>query len=220
MGFGHEGEKTKRANGHVPGVTASKEKRPKATAADIEAAFARSFLAHGYRGTSVDAVAKELGVPKGSVFYHIGTKEEVFFRVQFQGMREFTDRLREIAESGEPADLRLREAIRDSVRRVDPSAGPLFAISRDSHHLQADHAAELEAVRHEYQTLFIGIIEAGVRDGIFRHQEHLKVVVFGILRFIGLVRDWYRPDGELSLNELADLYWEFTCRGLGHEVVN
>ncbi|MYR08292.1 TetR family transcriptional regulator [Gordonia sp. SID5947] len=116
-------------------MTPPKAKRPKATAADIEAAFARSFLANGYRGTSVDAVAKDLGMPKGSIFYHIGTKEAVFFRVQMAGMREFTDRLREISESDEPAEIRLREAIRDSVRRVDPSAGPLFAMSRDNHHL-------------------------------------------------------------------------------------
>ncbi|WP_237421953.1 hypothetical protein [Gordonia sp. SID5947] len=68
--------------------------------------------------------------------------------------------------------------------------------------------------------MFIGIIEDGVAAGTFRQQEHLKVVVFGILRFIGLVKDWYRPDGELSLNELADLYWSFTCRGLGHEPEN
>ncbi|MGC4961408.1 TetR/AcrR family transcriptional regulator [Gordonia sp. DT101] len=201
-------------------MTPPKAKRSRATATEIEAAFARSFLAHGYRGTSVDAVAKDLGMPKGSIFYHIGTKEAVFFRVQMAGMREFTDRLREIAESGEPAEIRLREAIRDSVRRVDPSAGPLFAMSRDNHHLPPEHAAELEEVRRDYQALFIGIIEDGVAAGTFRPQEHLKVVVFGILRFIGLVKDWYRSDGELSLNELADLYWSFTCRGLGHEPEN
>ncbi|OYD66956.1 TetR/AcrR family transcriptional regulator [Rhodococcus sp. OK302] len=196
-----------------------KEKRPKIEASEIEAAFARSFLANGFRGTSVDSVARELGVPKGSVFYHIGTKEEVFFRVQMEGMREFTHQLRQITNSGNPPEIQLREAIRDSVRRVDPSAGPLFAISRDSHHLQPEHAAELEAVRHDYQSLFIGIIESGIDAGIFRTQEHLKVVVFGILRFIGLVRDWYNPDGDLSLDELADVYWVFICGGLGHDAL-
>ncbi|WP_232718816.1 TetR/AcrR family transcriptional regulator [Gordonia metallireducens] len=199
-------------------MTPPKTQRTKVTVTDIEAAFARSFLVNGYRGTSVDAVAKELGVPKGSIFYHIGTKEAVFFRVQMAGMREFTNRLRDIANTSEPAEIRLREAIRDSVRRVDPTAGPLFAMSRDNHHLPPEHAAELEAVRREYQALFTGIVEDGVEAGTFRRQEHLKVVIFGILRFIGLVRDWYRADGELSLNELADVYWAFICRGLGHEV--
>lgn len=204
------------AHGHIE--MTPKDKRSKVEISEIEAAFARSFLANGFRGTSVDSVAKELGVPKGSVFYHIGTKEEVFFRVQMEGMREFTDQLRQIANSDDSPEIQLREAIRDSIRRVDPSVGPLFTISRDSHHLQPEHAAELEALRHDYQSLFIGIIESGIDAGIFRTQEHLKVVVFGILRFIGLVRDWYNPDGDLSLNELADVYWVFTCGGLGHDV--
>lgn len=199
-------------------MTTRKRERGKGSAKEIEDAFARSFLEKGYRGTSVEAIAHELDIPKGSVFYHIGTKEAVFFRVQFEGMVEFTDSLRAIVEEDAPADVRLRSAIRDSVRRVDPSAGPLFMLSRDSHFLEPEHARELAAVRHEYQTLFTRIVEDGIDAGIFHPQEHLKVVVFGILRLVGLVRDWYRPDKDASLMDIADTYWRFICRGLGYEV--
>lgn len=194
---------------------AAKREREKPTARDIETAFARSFLEKGYRETSVESIARELGIPKGSVFYHIGTKEAVFFRVQMEGMREFTDRLGEIAQEDISAELRLKNAIFDSLRRVDPSVGPLFSVSRDSHYLEPENARKLEAVRHEYQELFIKIIQDGIDDGVFAPQQHLKVVVFGILRFIGLVRDWYKPEGDLSLDQIAEVYWEFTCRGLG-----
>jgi AcrR family transcriptional regulator len=196
---------------------ARRKQQAKPGAKEIEAAFARGFQENGYQATSVESVARELGVPKGSLFYHIGTKEDVFFRVQQQGMQEFTDSLRAIAEREAPAEERLREAIRDSIRRVDPSSGPLFFMRRDNRYLSTEHRHELQGVRDDYQRLFTKIILDGVDAGVFMPQKQLGVVVFGILRMIGNVVDWYRPGGPLSLEEIANVYWEFICRALGYD---
>lgn len=200
-------------------VATPRRRRERPGPAEIAAAFAKSFLEKGYQGTSVESVARELDIPKGSVFYHIGTKEEVFFRVQMEGMEEFTASLRAIVQSSASPPERLREAIRDNIRRVDPAAGPLFNLTRDSHFLEKDHAREIEVVRDEYLSLFTSILDDGMEAGDFAPQPDTakKVVIFGLLRMIGLVRDWYRPGGDLSLSEVADIYWAFTCRGLGFE---
>jgi len=193
-------------------------KRNRVAEDEIVEAFARSFTKHGYLGTSVNSIALELGIAKGSVSYYIGSKEAILYRVHLEGIREFTEMLREIADSPLPAEQRLRAAIHDSLRRVDPEAGPLFHLSKDTRYLKPEHQATIAKVKREYLGLFTRIIEEGIDSGVFQPQTNLKVIIFGILRFVGLVKDWYNPDEALSLPEIAETYWEFICRGLGYQV--
>jgi len=44
----------------------------------IEAAM-RSFAEHGYQGSKVEEIASELGIAKGSIFQHFGSKAGLFF---------------------------------------------------------------------------------------------------------------------------------------------
>jgi TetR/AcrR family transcriptional repressor of mexJK operon len=57
--------------------------RPKSRekAADIRRAASDLFLAHGLRGTSMDAVAQAAGVSKQTVYSHFGSKEDLFAAV-------------------------------------------------------------------------------------------------------------------------------------------
>ena len=43
----------------------------------VEAAM-RSFAEHGYQGARVEDVAIELGIAKGSIFQHFGSKAGLF----------------------------------------------------------------------------------------------------------------------------------------------
>lgn len=49
--------------------------------ADIRRAATDLFLAHGLRGTSMDAVAQAAGVSKQTVYSHFGSKEDLFAAV-------------------------------------------------------------------------------------------------------------------------------------------
>lgn len=44
----------------------------------VEAAM-RSFAEHGYQGSKVEDIASELGIAKGSIFQHFGSKAGLFF---------------------------------------------------------------------------------------------------------------------------------------------
>ena len=68
----------------------------------------RAFLDNGYELTSMDAVAKQAGVARGSVYNHFSSKEELFLAVMRRGTAEFVERsLRHDADSKPPLE-RLR----------------------------------------------------------------------------------------------------------------
>jgi TetR/AcrR family transcriptional repressor of mexJK operon len=82
----------------------------------LDAATA-AFLEHGYRGTSMDAVAAAAGVSKQTVYQHFGSKEQLFhqlIRATVQAASDpVYDEVRELADGG-----RLEENLRDLARRL------------------------------------------------------------------------------------------------------
>ena len=52
--------------------------RGEATRAQLIAIATRLFAAHGYEGTSIEAVLKEAGVSRGSLYHHFAGKEALY----------------------------------------------------------------------------------------------------------------------------------------------
>jgi AcrR family transcriptional regulator len=55
------------------------------------------FARHGYRGTSIDRIAREVGVTKGALYYHFRDKEDLLFAAVTERVGEFERKvLREV----------------------------------------------------------------------------------------------------------------------------
>lgn len=68
----------------------------------VEAAM-RHFAEHGYRGARVEDIAAEVGVAKGTVFLHFGSKEGLFLAAYQRAVRElpaWLDAPAEVVEQG------------------------------------------------------------------------------------------------------------------------
>ncbi len=67
----------------TPASTAHRSGRPKSAekGEEIRRAASDLFLAHGLKGTSMDAVAQAAGVSKQTVYSHFGSKEDLFAAV-------------------------------------------------------------------------------------------------------------------------------------------
>ena len=68
----------------------------------VEAAM-RSFAEHGYQGSKVEDIASELGIAKGSIFQHFGSKAGLFFAAYqraVQALPAWLDAPAEVVEDG------------------------------------------------------------------------------------------------------------------------
>src|SRR3954451_20612965 len=101
-----------------PSVAADGEERrsDRKRRAIVEAATA-AFLEHGYRGTSMDAVAAAAGVSKQTVYQHFGDKQRLFRELIAATVQSASDpvhdEVRRLTYSG-----RLDEDLRDLARRL------------------------------------------------------------------------------------------------------
>ena len=99
-----------------PPVDADLHRSARKRRAIIEAATT-AFLEHGFRGTSMDAVAAAAAVSKQTVYQHFGDKQRLFLELVAATVQEASDpvyaEVRRLADSGH-----LENDLRDLARRL------------------------------------------------------------------------------------------------------
>jgi TetR/AcrR family transcriptional regulator, cholesterol catabolism regulator len=182
----------------------------------VRRSAAQVFLEKGFRDATIQDIADRLEMPKGSAYYHMGSKEELFFEILQSGMTELIERLDTIA--GYPLSVldRLRLAIRDNLRSaVEEIHVPVvLRLVQDVEFLIPEHRTEYLALRDRYERRFIELLNEGMAAGEIRALPNPKILGFSLLGMLSQFSLWYRPEGKLSINEVADLYWEFIRTGL------
>src|SRR3954451_7671148 len=134
----------------------------------IDAAIER-FAADGL-GTSFDAVAADVGVTKGALYHHFGSKEGLVEAVYKEAVRRHADRVIE-ASAGGTGRARLLALI-DASARLYGSRTPFYRLLT-SLHLAAttDRPAVGEIARRvqrNQREYMIGLVRAGQADGSIR----------------------------------------------------
>jgi hypothetical protein len=81
--------------------------------------------------------------------------------------------------------------------------------------LSPDRREQVAARRDAYEALFRQAISAGIRDGVFAGVD-ARLTAMAILSALNGIASWYRPDGLLSADEIADSYADLFLQAL-HE---
>ena len=126
----------------------------------------RLLARHGFRRMTVEALATEAAIGKGSVYLHFESKEDVALSCIDRMAARVVERLEAIASGRAPVVQRLREMLRvrvldrfDYARRHAPSIDQKLAVMRQSMlERRAVHFAREAAV-------LARVVEAGRRDG-------------------------------------------------------
>jgi AcrR family transcriptional regulator len=134
----------------------------------IDAAIGR-FAADGV-GASFDAVAADVGVTKGALYHHFGSKEGLVEEVYKEAIRRHAARVVEASSTGSGRDRLL--ALVDASARLYGSRSPFYRLLVSLHLAAgmerpalADTARRMQHTQREYM---IELVRAGQRDGSIR----------------------------------------------------
>ncbi|HVL64583.1 MAG TPA: TetR/AcrR family transcriptional regulator [Actinomycetota bacterium] len=182
--------------------------------AEVVRAAARLFSERGYHGTSMQHLGDALGLLRGSLYAHIGSKEELLFEVVDEGAERFLARGAEAVALKASAAERLEALL---VGHVETAAVHLEAATvflNEWRYLSDDLRAIIQAKRDRYEAMVTEIVEDGIASGEFRADADARLAVLLVLSAANWTYEWYRPGGRLTPREVGGRFAGLIVNGL------
>jgi AcrR family transcriptional regulator len=179
----------------------------------ILAAATALFYEKGYHGASMREVAAAVGIKAGSLYNHFPGKEELLFRIARGTMEELLAGGRAAIEPHVEPRERLRALVRFHVVYHADRRFQARVADEQLHALGAEHRSAVVEVRDAYTGLFKEILEAG-REAHRWDVPDTSLITFAIGGMCTFVDTWYREDGPLAADEIAEMYAEFILSAL------
>ncbi|HEX5565534.1 MAG TPA: TetR/AcrR family transcriptional regulator [Streptomyces sp.] len=178
------------------------------------AAATRLFADRGYDRTSVQEIVEAAGVTKGALYHYFGSKEDLLHEIYARVLRMQQERLDAFADADAPVEQRLRAAAADVVVTTIENLDDAMIFFRSMHQLSERKRKQVRAERRRYHERFRALVEEGQRSGVFSSATPADLVVDYHFGSVHHLSTWYRPDGSLSPQQVADHLADLLLRAL------
>ncbi len=156
-------------------------KRDQITAAAVEL-----FLAYGYHGTTIDAIAEALGVSKPFIYYHFKNKADVLSAISHHGAQLTLSAVAEAEQHpGSPRERMVRFCQR--LTAIVIQSGRYLAVySSETSNLPASERKSILRMRDEIDRRISVLVRAGVDAGDFAVDDPLVATraITGMISFM------------------------------------
>ena len=184
---------------------------------DILDAAAQVFRLKGYHGASMADIAEAVNLQKASLYHHVSSKQEILLDLLERGLEMLAERVSIIAGQSGRADDKLRMMIRSYLQLLaknpDLSAVLLFehrSLDKKTHARHVPH-------RDKFESLWRDVVNEGIRDGLFACDDP-ALAVRALMGSLNWTLTWYRSNGDLSIESIADQYADLFFNGLLRQV--
>ncbi len=186
------------------------EKREKVLLASL-----KMFARYGFKKTTVEDIAGELGMTKGNLYLYAKDKKDLYNRSVAWALLRWQGKVAEAVreESGAQAQFQVlcHKAVEyltedDHLREIlihDPDIFPMFS----DHDPYAD-------INNASVAMIQQILRLGIEEGVFRHVEVERIaeVIFSIYKMF-IIRTYIRQEGE-KVHQMFEDTLELVMKGL------
>jgi AcrR family transcriptional regulator len=182
------------------------------------------FARHGYQGTSIDRIAREVGVTKGALYYHFRDKEELLFAAVTERVGEFERAVLRDVEQTKDAYATLRGVLDSCFFHATVSNHRRFIITLMIEALDTNPrlSREFRRIMRGMRSYLAEVVRRGQRDGSMRADVDARaaatMVVGGLMGAeIQHYQDPERIDLRAALDTLVEQLtdWLATTRTRG-----
>ena len=185
---------------------------------EIDEVASELFHANGYAATSVRDIARALDIQGASLYAHVASKEDLLWSI-VDGAATAFERAADAAladtTSGDAVE-RLAAIVEAHVEVItaDPERSIVFVT--EWRHLSPDRRDAIGRRRDAYEARVRDLIAEGQAIGAFAAIDPTLAATF-LLTALNGIATWYRPDGRLSADRIADHYVDLALRSLSED---
>lgn len=165
--------------------------------AEVLVAAANVFRERGYHATSMTEVAEVLNTDRATLYYYIGSKDELFQEVVRSALQANAKVADEIVESGGSPRDRLSRLIEALMVSYESNHPYLFVYVQENLSSvgagASDWANEMSAYSTRFARAVARVIHQGVDDGSFRDVGDVAVATSAILGMVNWSHRWFEP---------------------------
>ncbi len=191
---------------------------------EILRAAARLFQQRGYDATSMNDVAAALKLSKGGLYHHFESKDEILFHIMSHAMQITEDRVinvvrrldisRSNASGIDITEERLRTLIRLHIEVVlSPEDREITVMLHENHPLPPALRRKINARKKDYVHFVENLIADVQRKRASRSSVTPRAAAFALVGMINWIYQWYKPDGPLTGDALAQQYTDIFFHG-------
>ena len=170
------------------------------------------FNDKGYDGTSMEVLAKRLGITKSSIYHHVSGKSELLELALSRALNAlFAVTTEERATNGRYID-RLEYLVRRSVEILVAELPYVTLLLRVRGNSEVERRAL--ARRREFDAFVSNLVQAAAEEGDLRPGIDPALVARLLFGTVNSLIEWYRPRTRGSADELADAVVAVTFDGL------
>ena len=193
-------------------VVAPRRGRPGNSLEQLLDAAVAVFIERGYEAASVEEVAGRLGVTKSAVYHHVPSKGELLRLALDRALDALFAVTTEPGATTGPAIDRLEHVVRGSVRVLAAELPFVTLLLRLRGNTDVERAA-LER-RRRFDRIVTDLVRAAEEEGDVRPDVDPALTSRLLSGTVNSLTEWYRPDGDLSPDALADAVLTTTFDGL------
>jgi len=170
------------------------------------------FNERGYDATSMEELAGRLGVTKSAIYHHVPSKVELLRLALDRALDGLFAVTEEPAATTGRAIDRLEHVVRGSVRVLVDELPFVTLLLRVRGNSDVEQAALKR--RREFDRIVTDLVAAAEDEGDVRQDVDPAVTSRLLFGTVNSLTEWYRPDGGLSADALADALVATTFDGL------
>ena len=176
------------------------------------------FAKKGFYTTTIEEVAKEAGLAKGTIYLYFESKENLFFLVIEKKLDILLGKIKEKLDELNPPSQKIKEVICVHLKFLEENED-FFKITQNlSENLKKKMEKKLKSEAIQKQSHYIEILGKLIQEAIIKgeikplNSRKLAVILMGIIHSLTLY--WISKKEKNSLSQDESLVWEVFWNGV------
>jgi len=173
--------------------------------AELLGAATRLFRERGFHATSMQDLAEALSMNRGSLYHYIDSKDDLLWTIVTVALDRLRERVAPALTQDAPAAVRVRAGIAAHLAFAATNGDELSLVQIELRSLSTERRRAVIDRRDAYEALWRGAIEDAIAEGALRMTD-VRLAGIAILSACNWFTQWYRPDGRLTVEQIADAF--------------
>jgi TetR/AcrR family transcriptional regulator len=176
---------------------------------------AAAFNRQGFHATSLDDIARNLGVTKAALYHYFPNKNALLQACFEKAMAVAFASLERARREGTSGRDKLRRTLSGYLEQLIDELNCCVVLMEENALIAKDRA-KLVQDRDRFEHALRDLVREGVRDGSIVPCDP-KLAIFAILGALNWVPKWFRDSGPWSALQMAEAFTELFDRALSSE---